>query len=165
MKTKWLVIALVVSVVLNVGLLGFGIGYGAGSPVRARGIDPTEGLGRLLRSLPEERRAELARAGAPVLSNDELRRRLGATLRDLRASQQVIASVVADEPFDRDRAAAALARFRAHFAANQTSYHQAFVEILDRLTPEERQQFLEEMRSAKDRRGRHAPRPRRNGGP
>lgn len=160
MKSRWLVIALAVSVAFNVGMLGIGIGYATGTPHWGRGVDATAGLARLLRSLPEARREELIRGGAPALSDGELRRRIGASMRDLRGSQRLIARALAEEPFDPDRAAEALARFREHFAANQASSHEAFVAILDRLTPEERHRFLETMRPGKDRRSRHGARPR-----
>lgn len=165
MKSKWLVIALVVSVALNVVALGFGIGFATGSPHGDRSVDPTAGLTRLIRSLPEERRDELARTGTPAMSNDEVRRRIGATIRELRASQRAIGSALAKEPFDPDAAANALATFREHWAANQASSHHAFVEILGRLTPDERRRFLETMRPGKDRRGRRGPRPHGNDAP
>ncbi|MDE0659967.1 MAG: periplasmic heavy metal sensor [Gammaproteobacteria bacterium] len=163
MRSRWLVIALAISVALNVGMLGLGIGFATGSPHWGRGVDPTAGLARLIRSLPEARREELTRTGAPAISDGELRRRLGASMRDLRTSQRLIASALAEEPFDPGAATAALARFRQHFAANQASSHEAFVAILDRLTPEERRRFLDTMRPGKDRRGRHGPRPRPEG--
>jgi len=165
MRSKWLVIALVISVALNVAAIGFGIGLATGSPSWGRGIDPTAGLARLVRSLPEDRRAELTRAGTPAMSDGELRRRIGTSLHHLRASQHTIARAVAQEPFDADAVRSALADFREHLAANQASSHQAFVEILGRLTPEERRGFLETMRPDKDRRGRHGTRPRPEGGP
>ena len=160
MKSKWLVIALVVSVALNVAAIGFGIGFATGSPAWGRGFDPTAGLARLLRSLPEDRRAELMRTGTTAMSDGELRRRIGTSLRHLRASQHTIARAVAQEPFDPDGVRAALADFREHWSANQTSSHQAFVEILGRLTPDERRRFLETMRPGKDRRPRQGPRTR-----
>ena len=160
MRSKWLVISLVVSVTLNVAVIGFGIGLAAGSPSWGRGVDPTAGLARLLRSLPEDRRAELTRAGTPALSDGDLRRRIGSSIRHLRASQRTIARAVAKEPFDADAVRAALADYREHSAANQASSHQAFVEILARLTPDERRRFLETMRPSKDRRGRQGSRSR-----
>ena len=158
MKSRWLVIALVVSVALNIAALGIGIGFAAGSPHGIRGVDPTAGLARLIRSLPDERREELARTGTPAMSDGDVRRRIGASLRELRVSQRVIARALAEEPFDPDAAAAALATYREHWAANQADSHRALVEILGRLTPDERRRFLESMRPSKDRRDRRGPR-------
>ena len=121
MRSKWLVTALVVSVGLNVAAIGIGIGFATGKPYWSRGVDPTAGLGPLIRSLPEHRREELAREGAPAISDGELRRRIGATIRDLRIAQRTIARTLAQEPFDPDAASAALATFREHMVANQAS--------------------------------------------
>ncbi|MDE0177929.1 MAG: periplasmic heavy metal sensor [Gammaproteobacteria bacterium] len=163
MRSRWLVIALAISVALNIGMLGLGIGFATGSPDWGRRVDPTAGLSRLIRSLPEARREELTRTGAPAISDGELRRKIGASMRDLRASQRHIADALAEEPFDPEAVAAALARFREHFAANQAGSHEAFVAILDRLTPEERRRFLESMRPDRDRHGRRGPRHRPEG--
>ena len=162
MRSKWLVIALVISVALNVAAIGIGIGFATGKPYWSRSVDPTAGLGHLIRSLPEDRRAELARTGTPAMSDGELRRRIGASIRDLRSSQRAIARTLAQEPFDPDAVSAALATFREHMAANHANSHQAFVEILGRLTPEERRRFLDQMNSRKDHRTRRPPRPDRN---
>ena len=163
MRSRWLVIALAISVALNIGMIGVGIGFATGSPHWGRGVDPTAGLARLVRSLPDSRREELARTGVPAISDGELRRRLGASMRELHGSQRQIARALAEEPLDPDKVAEALASFRKHYAANQAGSHEAFVAILERLTPEERARFLETMRPDKDRRRRHGPRNRPEG--
>ena len=146
MKSKWLIGALVVSVALNIAAVGFLAGYASGPKSGARGLDPTAGLARLVRTLPNERRRELAGQGAPVLSEGELRTQIRQSLRELRVSQRTIERAVATEPFDRQRLVEVLARYREHFAHNQAGNHQALVDILARLTPEERRQFLHTMR-------------------
>ena len=162
MRSRWLAIALVISAALNLVALGIGIGFATGSPHWGRGVDPTAGVARLIQSLPEQRREELRRAGTRAMADGEVRRAMGATLRELRASQRDIARALAKEPFDPDAAEEALARFREHWATNQASSHEALVEILGRLTPQERRQFLDTMRAGKDGR-RHGPRTRPNG--
>lgn len=160
MKTKWLVGVLIVSVVLNVAAVGFLAGFlGKGKP-GGRVVDPTVGLALLMRNLPDERRQELAREGAPVLSDGELRQSIRISMRELRSAQRTIGQAIAAEPFDPEVLAAALARYREHFADNQAGNHQALVDILARLTAEERRRFLETMRSGHGRRD-HA-RPRRD---
>ena len=159
MKSKWLFGVLIVSVVLNVAAVGFLAGYlGKGKP-GGRSVDPTVGLALLIRGLPEERRKQLAREGVPVLSDGELRRSIRVSMRELRGTQRHIGQALAAEPFDPEMLAAALARYRQHFAANQAGNHQALVDILARLTPEERRRFLETMGGNHGRR-EHA-RPRR----
>lgn len=165
MRSKWLIVALVVCLALNGLAVGFILGRTGGSPPGARSVDPTIGLTRLIRSLPAQRRDELAREGTPVVSDGELRRRIGTTMRELRQSQRVIGRALADEPFDADKLAVELRVFREHFAANQASNHQALVEILARLTPEERLRFLETMHAGKGRRDHPKPGSRRSGAP
>ena len=152
MKSKWLIGVLIVSVVLNVAAVGFLAGYlGKGKP-GGRGVDPTVGLALLIRSLPEERREELARDGVPVLSDGELRRSIRVSMRELRGTQRHIGQAFVAEPFDPEMLATALARYREHFAANQAGNHQALVDILARLTAEERHRFLETMHGNHSRR-------------
>lgn len=152
MKSKWLVGVLIVSVVLNVAAVGFLAGFlGKGKPT-GRVVDPTVGLALLMRNLPEERRQELALEGAPVLTDGELRRSIRLSMRELRITQRTIGQVIAAEPLDPGALADALARYREHFDANQADNHQAFVDILARLTPEERRRFLETMRANHHRR-------------
>ena len=158
MKSKWLVGVLIVSVVLNVAAVGFLAGFlGKGKP-GGRVVDPTVGLALLMRHLPEERRQELAREGAPVLSDGELRRSIRISMRELRSAQRTIGQAIAAEPFEPENLAAALARYREHFADNQAGNHQALVDILARLTAEERRRFLDTMRSGPGHRDRARPR-------
>ncbi|MYD95841.1 MAG: periplasmic heavy metal sensor [Gammaproteobacteria bacterium] len=153
MRTKWLVGVLIVSVVLNVAAVGFLAGFlGKGKP-SGRVVDPTVGLALLMRNLPDERRQELVREGAPVLSDGELRRSIRVSMRELRNGQRTIGQAIAAEPFDPEALADALARYREHFDANQAGNHQAFVDILARLTPEERRRFLATMHTNHHRRG------------
>ncbi len=149
MKTKWLVIALIVSMVANLGLVGFWVGTKSSPPWAPRGFDPTVGLGRLVGFLPEDRRDE-------VFDRDK-RREIRAALGGMRSAQRAIDRALAAEPFPRDELETALRRL----AANQARMHAAFVEVAAALNPEERRRFLQTMRRGKkDRRrgelsGRH----------
>ena len=55
MNAKWLVVALGVSLVLNIGAVGYLIGSASsgGSKWRGPGLDPTMGIGRMMRVLPK----------------------------------------------------------------------------------------------------------------
>jgi len=158
MKSKWLIGTLIASLALNIAAVGFVAGYVGSTKAGTRGIDPTAGLARLVRMLPEERRRELAVQGASVLAESDQRRQLRRSLGELRGAQRIIARAVSHEPFDQQRLAEALAGYREHFAANQAGNHQALVDILARLTPEERRRFLQTMRAMP--RGHERPRPR-----
>ena len=153
MNTRWLLIALGVSLALNLALAGFLAGRAAGPPPFLRpppaSFDPTVGLGRLLRFLPEDRRSEVLRGIA--------RRDIRRSLASVRQTQRALARHLAQEPFDDQALAATLGRFRDQFAASQAASHAAFVAAAARLTPAERQRFVATMRQG--------PRGRRGDGP
>ena len=147
MKTRWLVIALVVSVVVNLALAGFLIGVSGKPPAwRPGGFDAAAGLGRLIRFLPGERRSELLGR----IGEDSLGREVRGSFRTIRRAQHGIAEALAAEPFDPDELDAALAAFRDQFDLSQQRSHAAFVKITQMLTPEERQRFVETMRHMRD---------------
>ena len=156
MKTRWLVVALVVSVAVNLALVGFLIGFSGKPPAwRPGGFDATAGLGRLIRFLPEERRSEVL---GPI-GKDSLGREARGSFRTMRRAQHGIAEALAAEPFDPDKVDAALAAFRDQFDLSQQRSHAAFVTIMERLTPEERQRFVETMRHMRDPRRDRGRRP------
>ena len=162
MKSRWLVIALVVSLVLNLALVGFLVGAaGRPPPWRSPGFDATAGFSRLVRFLPEERRAAVFGNG------DDLRREIRQSLRTMRQAQHGIEEALAAEPFDPDRLAAALEDFRAQFASNHERSHEGLVSIMQKLTPDERRKFvdsIQHMRDPRHHRGRRGDERDRDGG-
>ena len=160
-KVRWLLVALVASLALNLTLVGFLVGASGGPPPwRMVGFDATAGLGRLIRFLPDERRTD-------VFGDTDMRREIRRSLRTMRRAQHKIAEAMAAEPFDRDRLAAALEDFRTQFGANQQRSHAAFVSIMENLTPGERRQFVESTRHMRDphrHRNRHRDGRRRDDG-
>ena len=152
MNTRWLLIALGVSLALNLALAGFLAGRAAGPPFlrpSPASFDPTVGLGRLLRFLPEDRRSEVLHGIA--------RRDIRKSLASVRQTQRALARHLSREPFDEQALAATLNRFRDQFAASQAASHAAFVAAAGRLTPAERQRFVATMRQGpRGRRGEGA---------
>ena len=147
MRRKWLLAGLVVSVALNLALIGFLAGTAGGPPAwRTPGFDPAVGLARLVRFLPDERRDELLDRSA--------RREIGASLRDMRRAQRAMHEALAADTFDRAALAASLGQFRDHFAASQARSHAAFVEIAAHLTPQERRRFVQSQQRGKKSRRR-----------
>ena len=137
MKSKWLVVALAISLIVNLLLIGFVAGRASGfTPARpGAGPDPTAGFYRSLRFLPESKRDELA----PLL----------------RRSRREIFEALSEEPYDPDRVAGALAEVRARITASMEVSHRTFIEVTRDLTSEQRQVLLEAMR--------HPPGPRGDG--
>ncbi len=157
MKNKWLVAALIASLVLNVAAIGFLIGAASRPAHWSRGhLDATVGLTHLLRFLPNNRRATVLEADAP--NGHGLRRDLRVSVREMRRAQRAMHEAMTAEPFNADALAATLATFREHFAASQGRSHEAFVAIAERLTPAERRQFVEQIEKMgrSDKRRRHA---------
>lgn len=151
MRNRWLVGGLVVSVVLNLLLVGFVIGrLATGPPLMAP--DPTAGFGRLLRFLPDERRD----AVTPMLR--EQVRDVMRTARGLRREHEAVYDALVAEPYDPAALEAALAGLRTTLNATQEIAHRSLVEVAGTLTVEERRQLAEAMRKPPWRReGRHGP--------
>lgn len=156
MRSKWLIAALAVSLILNLVLVGFFVGHESDRPAwtQAR-TDPSFGLARALRFLPEERRE--------ALFGDEeareIRRSLSRSMRGMRQHQRAIQAALTAEPFDPDALATAFAAFRHDMDEAQVRNHGLFVRIAAGLTPEER----DKLRRALTRPMRDGPRPDRNG--
>lgn len=130
-SNKGLIAALVVSLALNLALIGFAAGrIGAGPG--AHPIVASFGAARVLRQLPDARQDELR----PLYR--EQMREIRPHIRELRQSQHHLAAALTAEPFDRDVLAAELAEFRTALLASQTASHQALVELAHAMTPEER---------------------------
>ena len=157
MRSKWLVAALAVSLALNLVLVGLFVGRLSGPPPWAQArMDPSFGLARVLRFLPEERR--------DVLFADEgsrdIRRSLGRFMRGMRQHQRDIHAALVAEPFDPDALDTAFASFRQNMDEAQARSHGLFVRIATDLTPEERDQLRRALtHPMRHRNGREHPEP------
>jgi uncharacterized membrane protein len=140
-NNKWLIGALVASVVLNLLLAGFVIGRLSGfGPPPAFGPDPTAGFVRLLGFLPEDRRSGIT---------PTLRSHLGEMmpmLRSVRGDQHAVIAALTAEPFAPEALARALAELRTHLTAVQVASHESFVAMAGQLTAEERGALADAMR-------------------
>ena len=152
MRNRWLVGGLVVSVVLNLLLVGFVVGRLASAPP-GMPPDPTAGFGRLLRFLPEERRE----AVSPVLRGHM--RDVMREARGLRSEHEAVYSALAAEPYDAAALSAALAALRATLNTTQEVAHRSLVEVAGTLTAAERRQLADAMRKPPWRQERRHHRP------
>ena len=148
--SRWLIGGLVLSVVVNLLLVGFVLGRMSGfAPPPAFGPDPTVGFFRMLGFLSDERRAVIM---------PDLRKQMGdvmPTLRKVRGDQRAVFDALTADPFDPAALDAALAGLRANLTAAETASHHSFVELAKQLTPVERKEFARAM---------HRPRMRGMGG-
>ena len=149
-RFRWLVAALVVSLLVNLVLVGFMAGrFSAGQRPH---FDPMMGIRAPTRFLAEERREELK----PVIR--QFREAL-PSLRHLRGTQRVLYDAITADPFEREPLEEALASFRSNLLAGQQTGHAAFVNLVEALTPEERARMLKSMRARKRERRRDGPPP------
>ena len=131
-ERKWLVTIVVISVALNLLLVGFYIGQ---QPLPGRtnvSIDPTMGLPRVLQGLPEDRRRAL------LQDVDVSRREIASRHRALQKVQLDIERIMETEPFEPDELAQALENFRRRFDENQEDSHRLLVQLFEQINPEER---------------------------
>lgn len=150
---RWLAIALIVSVALNLGFAGFG----AARYFKYREFAESRGWqieDQVARRLPDNaakafRKAfEQSRKGGDA-PHHQMRRDLSAAL--------------AAEPYDHDRLAAVLDDYRRHLDQMQSGLQAGMLAAADAMTPEQRREFAERMlrRSHKHMRG-DMPSPRRD---
>ena len=131
-ERKWLITIVVISIALNLLLVGFYIGQ---QPLPGRTnlrIDPTMGLPRVLQGLPEDRRRAL------LQDVDVSRREIASRHRALQKVQIDIERAMAMEPFDAESLANALENFRRRFDENQEDSHRLLVQLFEQMDPEER---------------------------
>jgi uncharacterized membrane protein len=144
-SSKWLILALVLSVGINVALIGYFAGRAShgGHP---RNLDPTIGFMRVLPNLPDARRRELR-----PLARKHLRE-IVPSLRQMRGAQQRLSRVLLAEPFDARALEEVLEAIRQHMATSQVTSHAAFVNLASRLTPAERRLLVDIMQRPPQRR-------------
>ena len=130
MRSKWLIGALTVSLVLNLLLAGFVVGRMSGDFGFRGGIGAAPKMPQL-RFLEDDRRREVTRGL-------ETRKALRPILRELRGSQRDIRAAFVAEPFEQEALSAALAEFRRHLEESQALSHGKLVAVAARLTPDER---------------------------
>lgn len=134
-----LLVALVLSVCLNVFVAGLVVGRissGNAGPTGEAG----DGLQRFMATVPAEARPVIRRA---LRDN---RRGLQDMVAAVREARRDAAVVAAREPFDPDALKTALAAVRARSEQLQAAVHGLIAEALDELSPEQRAEMAERWR-------------------
>ena len=152
MKSKWIAILLITSVVLNLLLIGFIVGKRA---MPEAGADPTRHYPRWTRTLPEPRRDALR----PLIRTHM--QAIRPSLRELRSLHRNLRAAIVADPFDAAALDKALTDLRQQNDEVQVVSHQSFVEFVAKLTPVEREQLARDVgRGGPRKSGGHEPRPR-----
>ena len=147
-KSKWLVIALTLSVAINILIAGFVIGRSGAN--RAEALDPTAGYYRLMRSWPEERRA----AFEPMMQMHM--RGMREHFKALQPAHAAVYAALQAEPFDAQALKAALQQLRSHLHASQIETHESLIEIAAAMSPEERHRLAGKLQAPRKHRSRNS---------
>jgi uncharacterized membrane protein len=146
---KWTIVALVVSLTLNLLLAGFVAGRLFEPWMSPPRMDPSLAFFPALRELPEGRRDELR-----PLMREQFRHARG-DMRRMRSAQREVHDALLAEPFSAAGLADALTAFRTALLASQEGSHAALVRLAEALTPEERRTLAMAMREGPYRRFPH----------
>jgi uncharacterized membrane protein len=137
---RWLIAGLVLSVVVNLLLVGFVVGRLSGfTPPPVFSPDPTAGFHRMLGFLSDDRRAAIM---------PDIRKEMGELMplfRKVRGDQRSVFDALTAEPFDPAALDAALTNLRGNLSAAQVASHHSFVELAKQLTPDERKELSRSM--------------------
>jgi len=138
-----LIIALGISVALNLLLVGVGIGHTFHQPPPMMRMNPMLGLSHFTHDLSDERRKELAQ------TLRAFREASRPAIGEMRELQHQLREEIRREPVDPVRLKRALAALHAHMQASQTLSTDAFVQLMLALSAEERAALDESMRQSR----------------
>ena len=140
-----LVIGLLISVALNFVLVGIGIGQRLHDAPPMMRMNPMMGLAHFTQALSPERRAELDDALRAFRASSR------PALGEMRSLQKQLRREIRRDPVDTAALKAALEALQLHMQKNQMTSADAFVRLIQVLSPEEREALDRYMH-----RGRHA---------
>lgn len=135
-SNKWLILALVLSLGVNIALVGFMAGR-ASQGLQFRHVDPTVGFMRGFQELDEQRREELR----PLLR--EHFRAVLPSLWQMRGAHRELHQAVLAEPFNAAALETVLADLRRHLGESQEVGHAALVRLATELSAEERRLLID----------------------
>ena len=135
-RSKWISIGLIVSLIVNLLLVGFIVGRASQAPF-AMGPDPTMAFPRFARDLPEDRRQAI---------RPHVRKHLTAMRPNRQALHQArvqINQAIVAEPYEPEALAQALANMHQVQIQLSQSTQLSFVQFVSALTPAERSKFVQ----------------------
>jgi uncharacterized membrane protein len=136
-SNRWLTIALVISVVVNIGMIGFFAGRASAGDFKPPRLDPTMNLNRVIRALPPERRDELR---APIRAHLQHMR---SNTQGVRNAQQQLSRTLSAETLDKQALQVSLDEFRNELCESMATGNQSLVNLATLMTPDERVLLLQ----------------------
>lgn len=138
MSRKALIVTCVISLVVNLGFIGFFVGESVGHHFHAERVSTWTGapIDRILRPLGEERAQEL------IPSTEAHRKQYHERLRQLRHAQTELYRATVEEPFDAGRLHDAQEAFNELFLAAKARHDEMWLEVAAKLRPDERRRIM-----------------------
>lgn len=139
MSRKTLIITCVISLIVNLGFVGFFVGKSFGPHFHAGRTSTWTGvpIERILRPLGPERVAELV----PI--TEEHRSQIHEHLSELRKAQVELYRATVEEPFDETRLEQAQDVFNELYLAAKARHDQMWLEVAAKLKPDERRRIMQ----------------------
>jgi len=134
---RWIKIALILSVAVNLGIAGVIGGAALRAPeIRRNNLEAPEGVAMLARAMPAEHQRELRqnlrnRRGDLRLEREELRNLLDRFVVALRA-----------EPFEIDAVSAVFADQRVMLSKLTAAGHKSVIEQIEKMSPQDRERYI-----------------------
>ena len=138
MSRKALITTCVISLIVNLGFVGFFVGKSFGPHFHAGRTSTWPGvpIARILRPLGPERVAELV----PI--TEEHRTHIHEHLSELRNAQVELYRATVEEPFDETRLKQAQETFNELYLAAKVRHDQMWLEVATKLKPDERRRIM-----------------------
>jgi len=131
-SNRWLIIALVISVAVNIGSVGFFTGRASAGDFKPPRLDPTMNLSRLVRALPQDRRDELR---DPIRAHFKMMR---SNTQGVRDAQQQLSRDLSATTLDKRALQTSLDQFREALCESMAAGNRSLVDLAALMTPEER---------------------------
>lgn len=148
-KRGWVKYLLIISLGLNLAVVGMVLGARFAGPSDRKGFRPppdASGMHSLLRALPESKRSD-----ARQYFRDN-RAKMKQTGQQMRATAQGVRTAIIADPFDAAALRDAFALQRETLGLTAVDAHNAFVAIITTMTLEERKAYVEALNERRLRR-------------
>jgi uncharacterized membrane protein len=148
-RWRWLWVVLIFSLALNLLFVGLVAGnwWMHGGPRNARYHVLTGAVEKLMQDLPDAKRKQ----AAELL--EQHRQNVSTLRQQLRDTRKSAKDAVLTEPYDEEKVAAALSRFREIRTGQHQSMHTMMLGLMKNLSLEERKQLLAHIRAGFRQRG------------